>query len=621
VNVAREAGFFGWSLFIGDNKPYHARNFADQTKGDAFDPAKPINDSKYNTGARELPPAQPAMIYYPYAESPEFPQIGTGGRNAMAGPVFYHDDYNDSEHKLPAYYDGKFFFYDWMRDQIMAADLDETGYVTDFERFLPTTELLHPMDMMFSQNGELFILEYGRKWFARNNDARLIRIRYNSGNRAPVAKMEVAETIGGTPFQLTADASGSIDYDGDELDVTWLLNDQEIGKGMKLDKKITTNGAYTLAVVTDDGQGHAGRREIPLIVGNGVPEVTIELDGNRSFFYPGKSLTYNVKVTDVEDGDVDPKAITVSLDYLEGEDLVQIEQGHQVAGKGTAFSVGKSLVAGSDCKSCHLENEKNIGPSYQRVADKYRDRGDAVAYLSGKIIAGGGGVWGERVMAAHPDLERRDANQMAEYILSLAGPSPYAESRPARGTIKLDQHKAGTPGRYYLRASYTDEGSGDGLPRLTTTQVVVLRSPKLAADKFTSGKKVMAHHITAEDNPLGDDAFDVLVATGGGWASYGDFDLAGIKTIKAEIALAPGITSGGTIDVMAGHPTTGRKVATAGIKQGISTYGMNELYMKVTESTIGAEPLFFRFKAADGGAEAVLGAVLSFEFMREELTK
>lgn len=621
VNVAREAGFFGWPLFIGDNKQYHARDFATGQLGAAYDPAAPINDSKYNTGARELPPAQPAMIYYPYAQSEEFPQLGNGGRNAMAGPVFYHADYKENDHRFPEYYDGKFFFYDWMRDYIMAADLDETGYVTSFEPFLPNQELLHPMDMLFSPDGELFILEYGRKWFSRNSDARLMRIRFNAGNRAPVADMEIAHTIGSSPFQIEANASKSLDYDGDDLTVSWFLDDKEIGEGMELSHEVDVDGEYNLIAVIDDGQGNTSRKEMPLLVGNSVPEVAIDIAGNRTFFFPNEPLDYDVKVTDTEDGTIDPKAITVSLDYLEGEDLVQIEQGHQVAGKGTAFSIGKSLIDDSDCSGCHAINEASIGPSYQKVADRYRKDPEAAAYLSNKIINGGGGVWGEQNMAAHPDLSEGDATQMAEYILSLAGPAPYAKSRPANGKINLDQHKEGIAGRYYLQASYTDKGAGDGLPRLTTKQVVVLRSPKVRADKYSSGAKVMAFHVEGKDNPMGDEAMDVLVASGGGWSSYGEVDLTGIETIKCELALAPTITSGGTITVVAGHPTTGTVVAEASIKQGISTYGLNEVMLNITERPNEPMPLFFRYKADSDDAEAVLGAVISYEFLRGQASK
>ncbi|MFT5999193.1 MAG: cytochrome c, partial [Neolewinella sp.] len=125
----------------------------------------------------------------------------------------------------------------------------------------------------------------------------------------------------------------------------------------------------------------------------------------------------------------------------------------------------------------------------------------------------------------------------------------------------------------------------------------------------------------AKDNPMSDEDADVLVASSGGWASYGDIDLTGIKNIKVDIALAPTITSGGSITVLAGHPVTGKVVAEASIKQGLSTYGLNELALPVKDIPAGAQPLFFRFKADSDEAEAVMGAVLHIEFLRGEVSK
>ena len=55
LNQARKAGYFGWPLFIGKNYPYHAYDYYTGKSGPSFDPAKPINDSKNNTGIKELP--------------------------------------------------------------------------------------------------------------------------------------------------------------------------------------------------------------------------------------------------------------------------------------------------------------------------------------------------------------------------------------------------------------------------------------------------------------------------------------------------------------------------------------------------------------------------------------
>ncbi|NNE76148.1 MAG: ThuA domain-containing protein, partial [Pricia sp.] len=132
MNLALEAGNFGWPLFIGDNQPYHEYDYETGESGAAFDPENPINDSKNNTGLRELPPVVPAYIYYPYDETQLFPQVGTGGRNAMAGPTYYSNMYPEGG-GLPDYYDGKTIIYEWMRGWMMAVSLFEDGSFNKME--------------------------------------------------------------------------------------------------------------------------------------------------------------------------------------------------------------------------------------------------------------------------------------------------------------------------------------------------------------------------------------------------------------------------------------------------------------------------------------------------------
>jgi cytochrome c len=84
-----------------------------------------------------------------------------------------------------------------------------------------------------------------------------------------------------------------------------------------------------------------------------------------------------------------------------------------------SFTKGKELIGNSDCLSCHKENEKVIGPSYQEVAKKYSADSKNVEYLAGKIISGGSGVWGEVPMTPHPAISKEDAAEMARYILSV----------------------------------------------------------------------------------------------------------------------------------------------------------------------------------------------------------
>jgi cytochrome c len=85
---------------------------------------------------------------------------------------------------------------------------------------------------------------------------------------------------------------------------------------------------------------------------------------------------------------------------------------------------GKALTDASDCKTCHHPTSKLVGPAHAEVAKKYEFTQANVNLLSGKIIEGGSGVWGDIPMTAHPDISKADAEKMAMYVLSLDGEKP-----------------------------------------------------------------------------------------------------------------------------------------------------------------------------------------------------
>jgi glucose/arabinose dehydrogenase/type 1 glutamine amidotransferase len=177
INQARKAGYFGWPLFIGNNYAYHQYDYNTGKSGSLFDTAGPVNNSPNNTGITELPKPQPAFIWYPYEASHDFPEVNTGGRTAMAGPVFYSDLY-PPESRLPDYYNGKVFIYEWMRNWIMAVTLQPNGDFYKMEPFMQKTKFAAPIDMELGPDGKLYILEYGTGWFHKNKDAGLSRIDF-----------------------------------------------------------------------------------------------------------------------------------------------------------------------------------------------------------------------------------------------------------------------------------------------------------------------------------------------------------------------------------------------------------------------------------------------------------
>lgn len=294
INQAREAGNFGWPFFVGNNYAYNEYDYATGTPGPVFDPEHPVNRSPHNTGIEELPPARPAFIWYPYTESEEFPEVGTGGRNAMAGPV-YHTDLYPEETRLPGYYNGKLFIYDWIRDWIQVVTLSPEGDFVKMEPFMQNTEFNSIMDLEAGPDGQLYVLEYGSGWFAQNPDAGLARIDFNKSE----SFMTEAERL----------AEGS-------------------------------------------------------------------------------------------------------------EEEGETAEGHQ---NPTEAMSGQELAATLDCSACHLVSESSVGPSYDAIAEQYRDSTDAVSKLKGSIIRGSVGVWGDRAMPPHAGLSEEDAEKIVLWIQSLAG--------------------------------------------------------------------------------------------------------------------------------------------------------------------------------------------------------
>jgi len=177
INQARKSGYFGWPFFVADNAAYHSYNYSTGVSGPAFDASHPVNNSANNTGIKDLPPAQPAFIWYPYDSSAVFPEMGAGGRCAMAGPVYYSDLYPDSS-RLPDYFSGKLFIYDWIRNFIRIVTLRPNGDFYKMEPFIENLKLAAPIDIEMGPDGRIYILEYGTGWFHKNPDAGLSRIDY-----------------------------------------------------------------------------------------------------------------------------------------------------------------------------------------------------------------------------------------------------------------------------------------------------------------------------------------------------------------------------------------------------------------------------------------------------------
>lgn len=495
INQARQPGFFGWPYFLGNNEVFPYYDYATKKfRSTTFNPQRPINNSPNNTGIRELPPARPALIWYGDGTSKNFPLVGKGGESALAGPVYYADLFPDAKYKLPKYYDSKLFIYDWVRRWFMAVTFDEKMNYLRMEPFLNHITFTAPTDMQFAPDGAIYILEYGTNWFAKNSDARLIRVEYAEGNRRPVANIKVDNLYGAVPFRVKLSAADSKDYDkSDTLQFTWQIEGKDIA-GEQVAYAFMKAGIYDVTLKVTDNHGESSSSVVQLKAGNAPPAVTIATTTNRSFYWDNGRFDYQLKVNDAEDKIIDPKRVKVTWNFMpQGKDVAIALTGSPTSAN-LQHVKGAYMLANLDCKACHSRDKASVGPTYLAVSTRYIGQAGATEKLAQKIIKGGSGNWGQRPMSAHPDLALTDAKEIVRYILSL---KESVRSLPLQGTFALKEHAGqGKEGSYLLTANYTDSGAGPVEP-LSARDFIVLRNPLVQVEDYDEGN-VKLGTITTE---------------------------------------------------------------------------------------------------------------------------
>ena len=559
-NQARKSGFFGWPYFIGDNKPYSQYDYATEKVGEKFDVEQPVNNSPNNTGLMQLPLPEKAFIWYPYSNSEEFPLVGSSGRSATGGPVFHKEDFKNSQHVFPSYYAGKLLLVEFMRGWIMSVTMDEQGNYKSMERFLPNENFSSAIDMKFGPDGDLYVLEYGSAWFRGNDNAQIVRIEYNSGNRKPIVKASADVLAGALPLNVNFSSEGTMDYDEydkNALKYEWSIkSDNGINKVLtEANPKLTLDQAGTYAVIftVTDSKGEKNSQALEVKAGNDPPVVSIDIQkGNKSFFFPKSEIDYVIQVSDKEDGSIADKKIrlnevAVNFDYVpEGFDLIEIASSHKGTDEWATFSTGFNLMSKSDCKSCHIIDKKSVGPSYLDIAAKYKNNLVEQERIAGKIITGGSGVWGDHAMSAHPQISPQDAATMIKYIISLGEKKATTVSLPLKGNF-VTQVPAGDNGRggYLLRVAYKDKGTQQ-LSSLTSEKIIVLRNPTFNPEKAElSTGTLLTTTPRRSFSMVGDNSH----------LGYKGIDLTGIKQIELLVSAQPRSgAAGGIVEVHLDSP-------------------------------------------------------------------
>ncbi len=316
-NLITEPGNYGWPMCMGDNEPFRDVDYTTdpETVGEYFDCANPVNDSVRNTGLTELPPAQPADIWYGYQRSshPEVIEEG-GGLAPMGGPFYDFDPDLESDTKFPQSYDGKAFFYEWARNAMYSViPGEDRASVEKVDPFLPDEEFLAPIDSEFGPDGSLYVLDWGGGFGRDNPDSGLHRVDYVTGSRSPEANVAATPDSGTAPLEVEFDGSASSDPEDEELTYEWdFTNDGTVDEtGSTASFAYEDNGAYDARLTVTDPQGKTGTTTVPITVGNTRPEVNFDLPPDGAFFEFGADVEWSVAVSDVEEDEIVDEDIVI----------------------------------------------------------------------------------------------------------------------------------------------------------------------------------------------------------------------------------------------------------------------------------------------------------------------
>lgn len=498
VNQARGPGNFGWPYFIADNRPYVDYDYASRKPGRPFDPAAPVNESPNNTGRRDLPPAEPAFLAYPYGPADAFPVLGQGGRTACAGPVYHHADFLDSAVRFPERFDRTLFIYEWSRNWIMAVHLDGEERIAAIEQFLPETRFVRPIDMQFGPEGSLYLIEYGDTWGV-NANARLVRIDYVRGNRPPLVVASATNDVGRAPLRVTLSAAGTRDRDpGDRLSYAWRASraspDEPSAETTSADAsppqqarviattpeatvEFTEPGVYTVELVVTDAAGAEGSASLPVVVGNERPRVAFVEPRDGDFYDADRPIRFRLLVEDAEDG---TNADDSAGAELESADVPRASvHAARVANVAETPPPGLALMRTSDCFNCHAIDQPRVGPAFVAVAAKYRGQDAALEASVARVLKGSSGVWGKVPMLPHGHHTPEEVRGMVEWVYSL---EPATLPRVFTGFVgEIPPASDAAAGRYRLEATYLDRGAA-GVPALTGSTAITLRPRRIEAE-------------------------------------------------------------------------------------------------------------------------------------------
>jgi cytochrome c len=227
LSITDEAANMGYPYFIKDNQPYCHWDFAQDRcvaiqgqAGMKYDPLKPVNYSRNNTGINVLPPAKPAVLWEHDGSNAD-PVPGLDGCGLGAGPIYHFDPASDSKVKFPPWFEGKQLIYgigaNWQPKLVVVPQ----GPVAAIRQVIATPFSLgfgkSVHDMEYGPDGSLYVVDYegdekGLYQVAYSGCMPTVSIRAGVAAGKKERRLAVRMGMGEGPAGIVID--GSVDVSG-----------------------------------------------------------------------------------------------------------------------------------------------------------------------------------------------------------------------------------------------------------------------------------------------------------------------------------------------------------------------------------------------------------------------
>lgn len=302
INLVKNAGNYGWPYLAGKNEPYlntyKQPNFY-------YDHVSPVNHSKWNTGALNLPAARPSWLDFFHG-------------CYLAGPRYYFNSSITNPRKLPSDFNQGFFYFDFNTSKIWVVKMDGNGAILSNQRFAENVITgAGFIDMKIGPDGQMYILEYGAGCCSGNvGSGKLLRIDYLGldPNKPPQVSLSTNKVSGPIPLTIIFSSEGTTDPDGDAVTYEWDFESDGTVDSTDPNPTFTytATGTITALLRVTDSHGETIAKGATIYPGNTTATIQVNFPPDGGMFYWDDRVNYDFDIIDPEDGSTNNGSIDCS---------------------------------------------------------------------------------------------------------------------------------------------------------------------------------------------------------------------------------------------------------------------------------------------------------------------